>query len=66
MRKKIFYFALCAMLFAPCLSAEAQQQGKVVKIGWLARAASATRLDLFRRELGQLGYVEGKNMAIED
>jgi len=53
------------MLFAPCLSAEAQQQGKVVKIGWLARAASATRLDLFRRELGQLGYVEGKNMAIE-
>ena len=68
MRKKIFYFALCAMLFAPCLSAEAQPQAKVHKIGYLGvgLAASATDgLERLRREFRALGYVEGKNITIE-
>ena len=48
--------------------AEAQQQAKVPKIGWLgARPAprSASGRELFRRELRELGYVEGKNIAFE-
>ena len=56
------------MLFALCGSAEAQQQAKVAKIGWLAsRSASAPApvLALFQRELRALGYVEGKNIALE-
>jgi len=67
MREKIFYFALCAMLFAPCLSAEAQQQAKISKIGWLtARPASpGGGLELFQRDLRKLGYSEGKNIAFE-
>jgi len=66
MREKIFYFALCAMLFAPCLSAEAQQQAKVPKIGWLANASErASESPNVRQRLRVLGYVEGKNIAIE-
>jgi putative ABC transport system substrate-binding protein len=67
MSKKIFRLALAAMLFALCLPAEAQQQAKVAKIGWLETrpAASATGLERLRRELRELGYVEGKNIVFE-
>jgi ABC-type uncharacterized transport system substrate-binding protein len=60
--------ALSAMLFAPSVLAQAQQQAKVSKIGWLGfRSASdpAPGRELFERELRALGYVEGKNIAIE-
>ena len=68
MKKKLTVLTLNALLFALCVSAEAQQPGKVSKIGWLgSRSASdpAPVLALFRRELRQLGYVEGKNLAFE-
>ena len=69
MNRKVFGVALCAMFAALRLSsAEAQPQAKVAKIGWLAsRSASAPApvLALFRRELRTLGYVEGKNIALE-
>ncbi|HEV8342189.1 MAG TPA: ABC transporter substrate-binding protein [Candidatus Binatia bacterium] len=46
--------------------AQAQQQAKIPKIGWLgARSASAPACEVFARELRALGYVEGKNIAIE-
>jgi len=47
--------------------AEAQQQAKVPKIGWLpARPASpGGGLELFQRDLRKLGYVEGKNIVFE-
>ena len=46
---------------------EAQQQAKVFKIGWLGvrPVASDTGLERLRKELGGLGYVEGKNTAFE-
>ncbi len=55
------------MLFAPCLSGEAQQQAMVPKIGWLSARPEApgSGLESFRREFRALGYVEGKNIAIE-
>jgi ABC-type uncharacterized transport system substrate-binding protein len=72
MKRKITVLTLSAMLFALCSSAEAQQTAKVPKIGWLgARTPSApgggpgTGAELFRREFGKLGYVEGKNITIE-
>ena len=64
-RINVLVFTLGGLLFAFYAAAEAQQTPKVRKIGWLTRAASAPRLELFRRELHQRGYVEGKNMAIE-
>ena len=69
MKKKIIGpYCLCAMLFALCLSAEAQQPTKVPRIGYLAGAslsANAARIEAFRQGLRELGYVEGKNIVIE-
>ena len=68
MKNKIVCFALCAMLLAFCSSAEAQQAGKVHRIGLLisaSSAATATFIDAFRRGLRELGYVEGKNYVLE-
>ena len=68
MKKKITALTLNAMLMALCLSAEAQQQSKIPKIGWLGARPAATateQRELFWREFRALGYVEGKNIAFE-
>src|SRR4030095_4043435 len=67
--------AIVVLLFGLTLPsvhlAEAQQQAKVPKIGWVgARPAprntvSTSGRELFRRELRTLGYIEGKKMAFE-
>jgi putative tryptophan/tyrosine transport system substrate-binding protein len=47
---------------------EAQQTGKVARIGFLdgsTAAGSAVFVDAFRQELSKLGWIEGKNIAIE-
>ena len=56
-----------AMLLAVAVIVEAQQQAKIPKIGWLGvrPAASDTGHELFLREFAKIGYVEGKNVAIE-
>jgi putative ABC transport system substrate-binding protein len=61
-------FALCAMLFALCVAAEAQQAGKIFRIGILdnsTASGSAVLLDAFREELRKLGWIEGKNIGFE-
>jgi putative ABC transport system substrate-binding protein len=61
-------FPLCIMLFALCLSAEAQQTGKVHRIGLLISASStgtAPYIEAFRQRLRELGYTEGKNYRLE-
>jgi ABC-type uncharacterized transport system substrate-binding protein len=66
MNKKIAILALCTM-FALCFTAQAQQQAKMPKIGFLSpgSAPSNTSIELFLREFRKLGYVDGKNIAIE-
>jgi putative tryptophan/tyrosine transport system substrate-binding protein len=47
---------------------EAQQAGKIFRIGYLdpsTASGSAVLLEVFRRELSKLGWIEGKNIAIE-
>lgn len=47
----------------------AQQRSKTYRIGFLgptSAAAYASRIAAFRRGLGELGYVEGKNLVIEE
>ena len=63
MSNKLFCFALCAMLFALCLPAQAQQKGKVPRIGFLLPRTAVP--EEFRQRLRELGYVEGKNIIIE-
>jgi putative tryptophan/tyrosine transport system substrate-binding protein len=68
MSKKLGSFALCAMLFALCSSAQAQQTGKIFRIGFLdssTASGSAVLVEAFRQELSRLGWIEGKNFAIE-
>jgi putative ABC transport system substrate-binding protein len=68
MKRKITVFTLCAILFALSYPAEAQQTGKIARIGYLdpsTAAGNAVRLDAFRQELNKLGWVEGKNLTIE-
>ena len=48
---------------------EAQQTGKVLRIGFLdssSAAGSAGRVNAFRQELSKLGWFEGKKITIED
>ena len=68
MIKKINGLALCAMLSALCVSAEAQQTGKVLRIGYLdasTASGSAVLVEAFRQEMSKLGWIEGKNITIE-
>src|SRR5512132_204262 len=56
------------MLFALCVPADAQQPGKVPRIGFLdtsTASGSAVLVEAFRQELSKLGWIEGKNITIE-
>jgi putative ABC transport system substrate-binding protein len=68
MTRKITVLTLCALLPALCASAEAQQAGKIFRIGFLDTSTAsgmAVLVDAFRQELSKLGWTEGKNIAIE-
>jgi putative tryptophan/tyrosine transport system substrate-binding protein len=69
MRKRLFGLTLSALLFAPCFSVLAQQPKKVPRIGYLSSGRGAgmhsPRAEAFRMGLRELGYVEGKNIAVE-
>jgi putative ABC transport system substrate-binding protein len=48
--------------------AEAQQAGKILRIGYLdlsTASSMAGLLEVFRQELRKLGWIEGKNFTIE-
>jgi putative ABC transport system substrate-binding protein len=68
MKTKITVVTLCAILFALCISAEAQQPKKVPRIGYLSTrdpTNESSRSEAVRLGLRALGYVEGQNIAIE-
>jgi putative tryptophan/tyrosine transport system substrate-binding protein len=68
MSKKIILFTLCSLLLTPCSGVEAQQTGKIFRIGFLDQSTasgSAGLVDAFRQGMSKLGWIEGKNIAIE-
>jgi putative ABC transport system substrate-binding protein len=68
MRKIVIGFAVCAMLFALCFPAEAQQPRKVPRIGFLFGTFSSVQeslVEAFEQGLRDLGYIEGRNITIE-
>ena len=68
MRRKVLCFALSAWFSALIVSSPAQQPQKLSRVGWLAAGSPsgvAPLTNAFREGLRQLGYVEGKNIAIE-
>ena len=61
-------FVVAIFLLAAPLAAAAQQPGKVYQIGVLetiAASLNSENLQAFRQELTALGYVEGRNLALE-
>jgi putative ABC transport system substrate-binding protein len=60
---------IAAILLAVAVIAEAQQPNKVPRIGYLIVPAlssdTSARIEAFRQGLGELGYVEGKNIVID-
>ncbi|HEY7168904.1 MAG TPA: ABC transporter substrate-binding protein [Candidatus Binatia bacterium] len=61
---------LCTLLLAlTCTSADAQQTAKVPRVAFLGTASAsivATRLEALRHGLRALGYIDGKNISIEN
>jgi putative tryptophan/tyrosine transport system substrate-binding protein len=68
MKRKIPGLTLGVLLFALSVSAQAQQTGKIFRIGFLdpsTAAGSAVLWDAFRQEMSKLGWIETKNIAFE-
>jgi len=68
MSRKILILAFLVHSSFSLIIAEAQQEARVPKIGALASgfaSSSGPRLELFLRGLGELGYIQGKNIIIE-
>jgi len=67
-RAAVGSIAVAVMLLAVAVIAEAQQSRKVFRIGFLDSSTAsgmAVLLDAFKQELTKLGWVEGKNIALE-
>src|SRR5215813_14614174 len=62
--RRTFLAGTGAVLLAAPLAAEAQQRGKVWRVGVLS-TADGPEWEAFRQGLHALGYVEGQNMFIE-
>jgi putative tryptophan/tyrosine transport system substrate-binding protein len=65
-RRRFLLTSLAGALATP-LAVEAQQTGKVARIGWLGNspATSPHLREAFRQGLRDLDYVEGRNLVIE-
>jgi putative ABC transport system substrate-binding protein len=68
MNKKNFTVPVVAVLLLAFGFAAEAQQPKVAKIGWLSAGPASGPShgrELFPREFGKLGYIEGKNITFE-
>jgi putative ABC transport system substrate-binding protein len=69
MKRIICFIAGCALLFALCVSVEAQQSKRVPRIGFVntegSPQAPGPQFEAFRQGLRDLGYVEGENIIID-
>jgi putative ABC transport system substrate-binding protein len=68
MKKRITLWLLANLFLANVSLADAQQTGKIFRIGFLdvsTASGSAVLIDAFRQEMRKLGWIEGKNITIE-
>ena len=65
--RRAFLGTVAAGLFAAPLAARAQTPGRVIKLGILSTVnpRTTTFTEAMVKRLGELGYVEGQNLAIE-
>ena len=58
--KSTFCCTVCLKFLALCVSVDAQQPGKIFRIGYLDNSnasGSAVLVDAFRQELSKLGWI---------
>jgi putative ABC transport system substrate-binding protein len=68
MKPRVSFWLMATIFLATVSLAEAEQAGKIPRIGYLAFGSLSTlpvRIEAFRQGLRELGYVEGKNIFIE-
>jgi len=68
MKKRLALWLLATLFLANVSLADAQQTGKVPRIGFLSTTSAsniANNLEAFRQGLRESGYIEGKNIIIE-
>jgi len=72
MNRRAFIATAAGLLAAP-RAGEAQPAAKVPRIGWLwvisseeGRPLAQRRFEMFRQALAEIGYVDGRNIVIED
>src|SRR5499433_2233445 len=68
MTSKIVICLLLTFFLLTVSLAQAQQPGKIFRIGYLdpsTASGSAVLVDAFRQELSRLGWIEGKNITFE-
>ena len=68
MKRKILSVVLAILSLISVRPAEAQQAGKIFRIGFLDQTTAsgvAVLVESFRQELRKLGWMEGKNITIE-
>src|SRR5262249_38360535 len=69
MNTKLIICLLAAALLSNAHLADAQPTGKVFRIGFLDNSTASgmgVLVEAFRQELSKLGWIEGKNITIED
>ena len=69
MNGKIVVWLMAIILLTAAPLTEAQETKKVPRIGFLNATSPSTmsaRIEALRQGLRELGYVEGKNIVIED
>src|SRR5437773_12311017 len=70
-KARVFSIVFVVVLLAVAVIAEAQQQPKIPRIGFVSARADPTpttpdsSADALRQGLRNLGYIEGKNIVIE-
>jgi ABC-type uncharacterized transport system substrate-binding protein len=68
-KAKVLGFAFSALLFMLCVSADAQQPGKMPRVGYVTSTGNSNDPgpsgQAFRQGLQHLGYIEGKNILLE-
>ena len=68
MKKKLTVLTLWVILYAFCFFVEAQQPGKVSRVGYLSSTGTITSDTSFaalREGLRDLGHIDGKNILFE-
>src|SRR2546425_11313598 len=65
MNRREFVVAALSTVCAP-FAVEAQQAGKVYRIGWVGYSSSGENLGIFVQAMSGRGWIQGRTFSVED